>query len=547
MNLSNIPKLIILLFCAFFILFVAKYAINLPYQDDVNLLQTTLIKNDPKALILNLFSADSDHIQVYPKLTAILQYKIFGLVDFKWLAIWMNLLVITALFFLISIPKNIKKHYSFLPIFLFILQPQLYEISFWVLPGLQHSYALLFVILSVYCLDIRKKYNWLSLFWAASATFCTGNGLLAFFGIIYILFLYRKPIWYALGSFLVCFSIYLTAYKPSPAVTNSLNFANIFNFMGLFWASPFEVFNRLHLHKTGGIVIFVAFILIGLFISIQTFKTKSIASLPVMKLLSVLIFCAGTGLLISLSREYDVIFSRFQFYAFMGFSAIYLIILETTNAHRQKFVVISIGGLFTIISLFSYFSNFVKIENMSNKYLADTFNWSQNKTMMMVDQPFLDLVDEVYNKNTKITNQIVDNKVLNELINNTLSHKPTKGNQLKLEQDLYPRRYFAKQHFLLLEENFDNKINLNESYFLIFSNKNKNYIIAPQLFANFKGHFLKTHEYYKKGFFADIPTLNFEKGIYHIYYLHKNKNNQFKLFDTGRKINFLNPIPVIIN
>jgi hypothetical protein len=65
MKLSIIPKSIILLFCAFFILFVAKYAVNLPYQDDVNLLQTTLIKNDFKALVLNLFSADSDHIQAY--------------------------------------------------------------------------------------------------------------------------------------------------------------------------------------------------------------------------------------------------------------------------------------------------------------------------------------------------------------------------------------------------------------------------------------------------------------------------------------------------
>jgi hypothetical protein len=166
--------------------------------------------------------------------------------------------------------------------------------------------------------------------------------------------------------------------------------------------------------------------------------------------------------------------------------------------------------------------------------------------MMMVDQPFLDLVDDVYNKNTKITNQIVDNKVLNELINNTLRHKPTKGNQLKLEQDLYPRRYFSKQHFLLLEENFDKKITLNESYFLIFSNKNKNYIIAPQLFANFKGHFLKTQEYYKKGFYADIPTLNFEKGIYQIYYLYKNNKAQFIVYDTNQQINLAKSIPEIV-
>ncbi len=538
---------LILFFCTIFILFVAKYAINLPYQDDVNLLLTTLIKDDFKALILNLFRADSDHIQVFPKLTALLQYKILGLVNFKGLAIWMNLLVITALFFLISIPKNIKKYYYFLPIFLFILQPQLYEISFWVLPGLQHSYALLFVILSVYSIDIRKKYNWLSLFWAASATFCSGNGLLAFFGIIYILILYRKPIWYALGTFLVCFSIYLVSYKPSPAMRNSLDFENIINFQGMFWAAPFEVFNRMHLHKTSGFIIFVVFILIGLYITLQIFRSKSIASLPLAKLLSVLLFCAGTGLLISLSREYDVIFSRFQFYAFIGFTVTYLIVLEIAKANLQKYLAISIGGLFMVISVFSYFSYFVKIENMRNKYLADTFNWSQNKTMMMVDQPFLDLVDNVYYKNVKITNQVIDNNMLNKLINDSLSHKPINRNQLILEQDPYPRRYFAKQHFLLSDESFDRKTRLSDSYFLVFANKNKNYIIATQLFANFKGPFLKTHEYYKKGFYADIPTLNFEKGVYQIYYLLKNKNSQFEIFDTSKKLNLTKTIPEIIN
>lgn len=541
MKFEIIPKILIGIYCIAFLLFVYHFAVNFPYQDDVNLLQTTLFENDFIGLIRNLFSADSDHIQVFPKLSSLLQYKFFGLVNFKWLSVWMNFLVILALFFLIKIPKNINNYWYFLPLFLFILQPQLYEISFWVLPGLQHSYAILFVILAVYFLDIRKKYNFLSLLFAACATFCTGNGLLAFVIIGYILFIYRRPLWWVIGAFASSLAIYFYNYKPSPAVKDSVDFASIVNFNSLFWAAPFEVFNRVNLHKVVGLLIMVVLIFTVLYLTISIFKIKSNALLPIAKLMAVLLFCAGTAFLISLSREYDVIFSRFQFYAFVGLAVFYLILLEYFSKNTQLILICGLGGLMCIISLFSFFANFVKIENAQNKYLADTFNWRNNKTMMLVDKPFLELANETYDKvddkKIRITNQVIDENSLKMLISNNLQKLP-KPIHLEFERDTYPRRYFANDHYLLSSLDFDLKNNIDQKWFLVFSSPTKQYIIAPQYNANFKSAFLKTGAYYQKGVLLDVPALNFEDGDYKIFFFKQLKSN-YQLFDSEHTIKFV--------
>lgn len=534
MKSSIIPKALIGIYCILFLLFVYHFAVNFPYQDDVNLLQTTIYENDFIGLLRNLFSADSDHIQVFPKLSSLLQYKIFGLVNFKWLTVWMNLLVIFALLFLIKIPKNIKNYFYFFPIFLFILQPQLYEISFWVLPGLQHSYALLFVTLAVYCLDIRKKYNLLALFFAACATFCTGNGLLAFVVIGYILVIYRRPLWSVIGSFVFCLSVYFYNYKPSPAVTDKVNLSGIIKFNSLFWSSPFEVFNRMSFHKIGGILIIFTLISLVLYLSFSIFRTKSKASLPIAKLIAILLFSAGTALLISLSREYEVIFSRFQFYAFVGLAVFYLLLLEYFGKSTQQYLFYSIGSLMVVISVFSFYSNFIKIENNQNKYLADTFNWRQNQMMMMVDGPFLNLANETYdkvdNKNIKIEDNLISENKIKNLIVNRLE-KTVVPITLEMERDKYARRYFANDHFLLSSPDFNLKNNISEKWFLIFSSSEKNYILSPQFNANFKNVFFKTGNYYQNGFLTDVPALNFIDGKYKIYLLKQEKNiNQ--LFDS---------------
>ncbi|MES2796023.1 MAG: hypothetical protein V4683_08660 [Bacteroidota bacterium] len=550
MKIAVFPKIIIFLYCALFLVFVRKFAINLPFQDDVNLLQTTLFENDFKSLIINLFSADSDHIQVYPKLTALFQYEVFGHVNFHWLALWMNLLVIISLIFLIGIPKKIKNFYYLIPAFPFILQPQLHEIIFWVLPGLQHAYAMLFMILAVYFLDIQKKYNTVSLFMAASATFCTGNGLLAFIAIIYVLILYRRPLWSTLIVFIVCLAAFLYNYKPSPAVKGTVDLSSIIHFNSLFWASPFEIFNRLHLHQIAGFILIILIIALVIYLSIQIFTTRLIASMPIARLLAILFFCGGTALLISLSREYEVIFSRFQFYSFVGFVVLYLILLESTSAFLQKRISILLGGLFILISLFSYYSNFVKIENTANKYLADTYNWQQDKTMLLVDQPFLNLAEDIYskvdNKNIKIGDDLISEKNIIHLITHQLKKWPKSIPQLNLVRDTYPRRYFASDHYLLTSETFEEKKSIDDAWFLVFSNKNKQYIVAPQYNAVFKATFLKTKEYYQKGFYADIPALNFAPGLYNIYFLHKDKNIGFEIFDCQQQISFEKPAPVLI-
>lgn len=546
MNISGLSKLTVFIYCLLFLLFVAYFAINIPYQDDANLLEATIPGQNFKSLVANLFSADSDHIQVYPKLAALVQYKIWGEVNYKQLAIFLNILVIISLFFLVKLAKKESNYFYFLPFFLIVLQPQIFEISFWVLPGLQHAFAILFMVLAVYFLDIHKKFNAPSLFFAASATFCTGNGLLAFFGIIYILLLYKKPIWYAVGGFLICLAVYLINYKPSVAVRNKVEIASIIKFQALFWTSPFEVFNRQYLHFGLGLFIILCILMLFFLHTKRLFLEKKQTDLPLAKFWAIVIFCGGTGVLISLSREYDVIFSRFQFYAFFALAVIYLIVLQVLVNPYRKMAGIFGGIIFSIISTFSYYANYTLVENISNRNLADTYNWRNNKIMMMVDKPYLDLAQRIYSKtdhvSLKVTDDLISKSNLDSLIKNQIQNWSAEKLDLQIKKDPYPRRYFYDEHFLLISNNCNQKKFGNENWYLILHNKNQNYVIAPEYNETFKANFLKTRQYYEAGFNIQFCTLNFIPELYEILALRKT-GAKTAIFKTGWEMDFSQKIP----
>jgi hypothetical protein len=548
MNITGLSKLTVAIYCILFLLFVAYFAINIPYQDDANLLEITTIGLNFKSLISNLFSADSDHIQVYPKLAALVQYKIWGEVNYRQLAIFLNILVIISLYFLVKLAKKETNYLYFLPIFLFVLQPQIFEISFWVLPGLQHAFAILFMLLAIYFLDIHKKFNALSLFFAASATFCTGNGLLAFFGIIYILLIYKKPIWYALGGFIICLAVYLVNYKPSAAVRNKVEIASIIKFQALFWTSPFEVFNRQYLHYGLGILMILGILMLFFLHTKRLLLENKQTDLPIAKYWSIVIFCGGTAVLISLSREYDVIFSRFQFYAFFALAVVYLILLQGLVNPYRKMVGILGGFIFTIISAFSYYANYTLVENISNRNLADTYNWRHYKTMMMVDKPYLDLAQRIYSKtdhvSLKVTDDLVSKPILDNLVKNEVQNWPAQKLDLQIKKDLYPRRYFYDEHFLLISDNFNQKKFGNENWYLILHNKNQNYVLAPEYNETFKANFLKTRLYYESGFNIHFCSLNFIPEHYEILALRKT-GAKTAIYNTGWKIDFSQKTPLL--
>ena len=259
-----------------------------------------------------------------------------------------------------------------------------------------------------------------------------------------------------------------------------------------------------------------------------------------------MIFCGGTAILISLSREYDVIFSRFQFYAFFAWVVIYLIILQVLVNPYRKAVGILGGFIFTIISAFSYYANYTVVENISNRNLADTYNWQNDKTMMMVDKPYLDLAQRIYGKadhlSLKVTDDLISKPILENLIKTNAQNWPNTDFALELKKDLYPRRYFYSEHFLLLSNNFSQKIFGNENWYLILHNKNQNYVLAPEYNETFKANFLKTGLYYEPGFNIHFCTLNFKPEFYEIFALSKS-GKSFSIYKTGWNIDFSQTTP----
>lgn len=546
---NSISKSFIFIFCIAFLYFVWYFAINLPYQDDCNLIETTMPGMSLKALFINFFNADSDHIQVFPKLTVFLQYKLFGLINFKYLTIFINVLVISTIFCLIKLVKSRISYLYFIPVFVFILQPQLFEISFWVLPGLQHSFAMLFAIMAIYFLKINKKYNIFSLVLAACATYCTGNGFLVFFSIMFILWIYQKPVWYALGSFILCFSLYLFRYKPSDSVKNGLDIGSIFNFQTIFWASPLEIWNRPQYQFGIGLFLIIGLILLFFYHTLSIFITKSSSELNIIKLLSILLFCGATALLISFSREYHVVFSRFKYYTFFGLTSVYLIGIQVFVGNVRKIFGVITGGILIAIGVLSYYVYLINVENTSNRYLADTYNWPNNKTMLIVDQPFLELADHIYSKTSgrtfKIEDDLITKPILDLLVKNAVGKTDiSKNPDLKLTVNPYPDKYFKDKHFLLVNNNFSGKKQLSEKWFLVLSDEKRKYIVSCQFSERFKMEFLRTRQYYRNGFYAYIPSFNFAPGTYQIYML-KSQKGKFEMFKTKHIIDMEGSIPIL--
>jgi hypothetical protein len=448
---------------------------------------------------------------------------------------------------LIKFAKKGISFVFFIPIFAFILQPQLFEISFWVLPGLQHSFAMIFAILAVFYIRLDKKFNLLSMFFAACTTYCTGNGFLVFFSIMYILFIYKKPIWYALIAFILCFSLYLFKYKPSDSVKNGINLWSFVKFQSIFWASPFDVFNRLHMHLYFGLFIILALLVLFVYQSQKSFFDKTASDLNIIKLLSIIMFCSATALLISISREYDVVFSRFKYYAFFGLAAAYLVALSILQSKTRNIFGAIAGSLMVIIGVLSFYVYLVTVENNRNKYLADTYNWNNNYTMLVVDQPFLKLADHIYSKTNEVTfkieNELITKPQLDGLIKSAEQKPQTiKELDLKLVENTYPDKYFKHKHYLLVSENFANKKANSQKWFLVLSDNNRNYVVACQFAEAFKKDFISTSQYYRKGFHSYIPSFNFLPNRYHIYLLNSEGGN-FDLYKTKYSIDFTGEIP----
>jgi hypothetical protein len=142
----------------FYILMLFTYAVNVPWMDDTDVFPDFLGKflstqNLDEQLRL-IFNPNNEHRVVYAKILTLSHYAITGTLNMKTLTILSN---VTLLGMLWLFWKVVKDHdlplFYFLPIPLFLLQPQYYLTSLWSITGLQHQPVIFFGLLGMYLLS----------------------------------------------------------------------------------------------------------------------------------------------------------------------------------------------------------------------------------------------------------------------------------------------------------------------------------------------------------------------------------------------------------
>ncbi len=196
-----------------FFFYVQSYAVNVPFMDDMELVETINgLENNDAQLLSVLVRQQNDHRTAFSRLGILLTYWIKGTLDFRLTVVlgYLNLLLLGGAFFLVYRSSN--KGYSwFLPVTMLLFSPIVYQDHLWSMTAYQYTLAIAFSILALFFLQKKKIRCW---YWAfplsiaATLTNLDGISLLP----IVLFWLAAQKRWKHFFIYLIFTSIYLFIY-----------------------------------------------------------------------------------------------------------------------------------------------------------------------------------------------------------------------------------------------------------------------------------------------------------------------------------------------
>jgi hypothetical protein len=204
-------------------------SVNIPHWDDyfavLEFLAVYLNADTLSGKIGSIISQHNEHRVVVLKIFTILDYHLFGKVDFRHLILAGNLCLIGIFWVLIRM-LNIQKHrlLYLIPVPFILFHLQYYGGSNWAIVCTTMFVSTLFAFLSMYFLTTGKQSH---LIWAAAfailATFSNGNGMFTFVSGWVVFFfqrkrpLYQPVVWTTVMLFTI--ALYFYGYEKQPSQT----------------------------------------------------------------------------------------------------------------------------------------------------------------------------------------------------------------------------------------------------------------------------------------------------------------------------------------
>jgi hypothetical protein len=372
----------------FFFFFQNKFIVNAPYSDDWNAINGLVIRYfsagdsffDKLSLIIG---QNNEHREGYLSIIAILQFWIFGNINYKLFDLLGSISILGVFFIFYGyILKFNKPRWIIVPITFILFNFLYYQNSFWAISALQNNTILFFVLITFYFLIDRNsilKFIFAILF-AILATFTSGNGTLVFIAAI-PLFKGSHPkfisIW--LLTFLFIVILYYKGY------VHPLQRANLLDNALLFWpiTKSFFVYlgSSVSIFSFGSIDILIAssfslgLIFTALLIKflIDHFKSIVLVKSNFDFIISGLLFILLTMLVYSVGRANErpelVFESRYAITMTVGLCLICLLLYDKLSGY----LVLKLFLLFISISFcfLSYTSKLLDSVNFNNVITAN--------------------------------------------------------------------------------------------------------------------------------------------------------------------------------
>jgi hypothetical protein len=389
-----IISLLILLPVAIYFAAWDYYAINIPKWDDhplkLFIFQYTHTL-DPSAKIAALFRQHNEHRIVLTRLVTLLDFKLFGALDYRHLMLVGNLLLVAAIPLWHIILKNNKKPlFALLPIPFLWLTLALSENMYWGMAAVQNFGVVTISLWALYLSVTPQKSTFaLSLFLVVLGVFTSPNGIIILPVGAVLLFLLgnrqRLALWILIGAGAVFY--YFRDYKqpesnPDAKATFIQWGKGYMAFLGSF-AESFPVLDHFKVCIFMGVFLFLVAVSI---VSATLFKIlrNKYASKPekIIDLfcLGTILFVLGTSLLVVYSRAgfglEGLVASKYKIYSILLLITAYLYVVIPIRGSFLSPYITAITFLAITFNVFSYHYHLVDAYNLRKYLTTSQFNWT---------------------------------------------------------------------------------------------------------------------------------------------------------------------------
>ena len=541
-----VPVLLGFIPLSLFMGFYIYFSQNLFILDDYNMIGTPFIESMKSSSLSEklkaVFSQQNEYRFPLLALISLIQYKLFGQLNFTYYIFLGNLIVYSICFLLLFVWRKKIKISTFLPVFYLVFPLHIFIIITWANASCQYLCALGFSIFTIFLLLNEGKIKYLAFLTAFLAAFSFGSGLLALPFAIIILATKAN---YRLMAIWVLYSVsiymfYFTGYiKGDGIITfalqsiqhSVLNIPKGFLWIHGGWSDLFmNEDNPLRL-KVVGFFGFITFLMSGYVIYQSFWKLKESKDYLqnaflffVLLLLMVVISMVAIGRA-GINPEISSMVSNHRYYGFLELSLIYLYFSASLTKNTQRFI--------TFCAMVLFFSGFYKysiaMSERAKIVVADRANHYLNP-VLGTDNHFQNFQNSIDKDLSHLGAYSFPSTDLHREWK-AISVKNKIGGYLKVKQILEVNK---NPFITITDDSFDqqpiNYLGLNGIYFVLKSD-NKTFVFSTKnMFRNFK--FWNSS---RNKVFTNIEKELLGSGTYKVY-LCLYQNNRIQYFTTNKII-----------